>query len=122
MPAAVHVALVIGTGSCLPSSAFTIEHWGCWIRKDSVASEHQKWIEVYAWVLQQLAEVSMGQSWTTEGQTMTPEVTKLVKTFLAVTGTHVSLHIIRKCWPTDARRNPSAKLGRVVCYHCEAPR
>lgn len=41
---------------------------------------------------------------------MTPEVTKLVETFLAPTGTHVLPHIIRVCCPEEI---PQQILDRV---------
>ena len=110
MPAAVHVSLVIGAGSyCLPSSTFKIKHW----LLNSEVSEHQKWVEVYACMLQWLAEASVGWSWTMEGQTMTPEVTKLVETFIAVTGMWVSLHRIWGCWPTAPDEIPQKNLDKI---------
>ena len=42
----------------------------------------------------------MGQSWTTEGQTMTLKVTKLMETFLAATGMCILPCIIIECWLT----------------------
>ena len=41
----------------------------------------------------------MGRFWTIEGESMILQVSNLVEMFLAMTGTHVSLHIIRQCWP-----------------------
>ena len=42
----------------------------------------------------------MGQYWTMEGRTMIPEVSNLVETFMAMTGMHISPHIVRECWPS----------------------
>ena len=44
---------------------------------------------------------------------MTPEVTKLVETFLAVTGMCMSLCIIRKCWPPAPEEIPQQNLDGV---------
>ena len=92
---------------------------GCWIREDHDVSEHKKWIEVYACTLQHLPEASVGHSWTTEGA-MTPEVTKLVDTFLAAVGMHVSLHIIREYWPMPPDDIPQQNLDsmRAVIMQC----
>ena len=41
----------------------------------------------------------MGRFWTMEGETMVPQVSSLVETFMAVTGMHVPPHVLQQCWP-----------------------
>ena len=90
-----HWSLVLDPLACPPiPSQLNIGHW---IREDCDVSKHQKWIKTYACALQQVAEASGGCSWTTEGQAMTPEVSKLVHTFLSAMGMCIMLCIIREC-------------------------
>ena len=91
---------------------------GHWIREDCDMSERQKWIEAYACMLQHLVEASVGHSWTMEGQSMTPEVSKLVDTFLAAMGIHMSPHIIRECWPMPPDDIPQQNLEGCAQSSC----
>ena len=109
-----HWALALNLLACPPASSQL--NIGYWIREDHNVSEHQKWIKAYTCVLQHLAEVSVGHSWTTEGQAMTPEVTKLVDNFLAAMGMHVSPHIIRECWPMLPDDIPQQNLDGVCMW------
>ena len=59
----------------------------------------QWWIEAYACLLQCVAEVSVGQYWTAEGETRVPEVSNLVKTFMNTTEIRIPPYVIRQCWP-----------------------
>ena len=59
------------------------------------------------------SESGGGQSWTMEGQSMTPKVTNLVETFLAVTGTCILPCIIRECWPAVPDEIPQQNLRQV---------
>ena len=44
---------------------------------------------------------------------MTPKVSKLVETFLAVTGTFVSLHVKNECWPMPPDDIPQQNIEGV---------
>ena len=55
----------------------------------------------------------MGQSWTTEGKTMVPEVSSLVETFMAATGTHMPLHVVQQCWPSLHDKMPVQDLKGI---------
>ena len=67
-------------------------------------------------LLQCLVETSVGCSWTTEGQAMTPEVSKLVDTFLTAMGMHMCLHVIRECWPMLPDEIPQQNLNGVCMW------
>ena len=106
-----HWESVLHPPTCLPTpTQLKIGHW---IREDHNVSKHQKWIEAYACILQYVAEASIGQNWTAEGQSMTPEVSKLVDTFLAVTGMCMPPCIVRECLPTAPEEIPQQDLQRV---------
>lgn len=95
---AVSLALVVSLGSAdlspVPSSLNII---GFWLREDPEVSDRQRWVDAYACALQRVAEAAQGR-WTSEGQTLTPEVTELVEAFMAVTGTRVLPCRIWECW------------------------
>ena len=55
----------------------------------------------------------MGQSWITEGKTMVPEVSSLVETFMATTGTHVPPHVVQQCWPAPCDKTPVQDLEGI---------
>ena len=50
---------------------------------------------------------------------MIPQVSNLVETFMAMTGTCVSSHIIRECWPLSQEETPQQDLNgiREVIVH-----
>ena len=97
--------------TCPPApSSLNIGHW---LQEDHEVNESQKWIEAYACTLQHIAEASVGRYWTTEDGTMTLEVSNLVKMFMAMTGTCVSLHIVRECWPSPQEDTPQQDLRGV---------
>ena len=74
--------------TCLPApSSLNIGHW---LWEDRKVNERQKWIEAYVCTLQHVAEASVGWYWTMEDGKMTLEVSKLVETFMAVTGMCIS--------------------------------
>ena len=79
---------------------------GHWLQEDHNEDDRQCWIEAYACSLKCMAEASMGQSWTMEGETMVPQVSSLVETFMAMTGTSVPPHVLWQCWPTLLNEMP----------------
>ena len=87
-----HWALALDPPICPPApSLLNIGHW---LQEDCKEDDRQHWIEAYACSLQYMAEASTGQSWTTEGKTMVPEVSSLVETFMAMTGMCVLPHVV----------------------------
>ena len=72
-----------------------------------------RWIKAYACSLQCVAEASVGWFWTTEGKTMTPQVSNLVEMFMAMTGTCVSPYIIRECWPLPQEETSQQDLHGI---------
>ena len=90
---------------------------GHWLHKDCKVSERQKWTEAYVCTLQHVGKASMGHSWTMEDRTMTLEVSKLVETFIAVTGMCVPLHMVRECWPLTTEGHTPAGHARSVRDH-----
>ena len=84
-----------------------------WIHKDQKVSERQKWIEAYTCTLQHVGEASMGCSWTMEDKSMTTKVSKLVETFIAMTGMCIPLHVVRECWPSLQDNTPQQDLQGV---------
>ena len=44
---------------------------------------------------------------------MIPQVSNLVETFMAVTSTCISLHIIRECWPSPQEETPQQDLHGI---------
>ena len=73
----------------------------------------QRWIEAYMCSMQCVAEASVGWYWTAEDGTMTPEVSNLVETFMAMTGMLVSPYIVRECWPLLREETPQQDLRGV---------
>ena len=63
--------------------------------------------------LQCVAEASVGRFWVMEGDTMVPQVSNLVETFLASTGTHISPHIIKECLPLPQGETPQQDLDGI---------
>ena len=47
------------------------------------------------------------------GETMVPEVSNLVKTFMTATGMQIAPHIIRQCWPSPWEETPQQDLGGI---------
>ena len=93
-----HWASALDLPICPPApSSLNIGHW---LWEDPKVDERQRWIEAYACSLQHIAEASVGWFWTTEGRTMTPEVSNLVEMFMTMTGMRVSPHLVRECWPS----------------------
>ena len=86
---------------------------GHWIREDCKVSEWQKWIEAFVCTLQHVDEASIGHTWTTEDKNMTPQVSKLVEMFLAVTRMHIPSCMIRKCWPAPQDNKAQQNLQGV---------
>ena len=87
------MALGISPGSTnMPTSTFITEHRPLAAGDNSDVDERQQWIEAYARSLQHVAEASVGQFWTTEGERMILQVSNLVETFLAMTGTCMFPH------------------------------
>ena len=72
--------------------------------------ERQRWIKAYACSLQHVAEASVGWYWTVEDGTMTLEVSNLVETFMAMTGMHISLRIVREYWHLSQEETPQQDL------------
>ena len=94
-----HCASVLDPPTCPPvPSSLNTGHWLC---EDCKVNERQKWIEAYACTLQYIGEASVGHYWTTEDdRAMTPEVSKLVETFMAVTGMHILCMHGQRVWPS----------------------
>ena len=92
-----HWASALDPPICPPAS--TALDIGNWLQEDHDIDDMQWWIEGYACLLQCVAEASIGQYWTAVGETMVPEVSNLVKTFMTATGTQIPPHVIRLCWP-----------------------
>ena len=97
---------------CLPvPSVLDIGHW---LWQDRDVDNRQCWIEAYACSLQCVAKASVGQYWTAEGETMVPEVSNLVKTFMNATGMRIPPHVIRQCWPMPREEEtPRQELGGI---------
>ena len=94
------------------SSTFKIKHWLLDLGRLR-SWRASKWVEAYACTLQWLVVASLGWSWTTEGQTMTPKVTKLVETFMAVMEMWVSPCRIWEWWPMVPDKIPQQNLDGV---------
>ena len=66
-----------------------------------------------------VAEASVGQYWTVEGETMVLEVSNLVKTFMNATGMRIPPHVIRQCWPMLCEEEtPQQELGGIHGLLC----
>ena len=63
-------------------------------------------------VLFSIAKASVGQYWATEDGTMTLEVSKLVETFMATTGMHISFTHSQRVLAFPTRRHPPAGPAR----------
>ena len=91
-------------------SALDIGHW---LQEDRDVDDRQWWIKAYECSLQRMAEASVGQYWTMVGETMVPEVSNLVKTFMTATGMQIPPHVIRQCWPLPWEGTPQQDLGGI---------
>ena len=83
---------------------------GHWLWGDHEVDERQWWIESYTCSLQCIAKALVGWFWTAEGEIMTLQVSNLVETFMAVTSTCISPHIIRECWPLPQEETPQQDM------------
>ena len=96
--------------ACTAPSVLNIGHW---LWEGHKEDDRQCWIGAYACSLQHMAEASDGWSWTIEGKTMVPEISSLVETFMAVTGTHMPLHAVQQCWPIPYDQTPVQDLKGI---------
>ena len=96
----------------MPASASSLDI-GHWLWEDCDVDDRQWWIEAYVCSLQCMAEASMGQFWTVVGETMVPEVSNLVKTFMTMTGMWIPPHVIRQCWPSHTGGDSSTRPGGI---------
>ena len=99
---------------CLPTPSLL--NIGIWLWEDYDVKDRQQWIEAYVCSLQCVAEASVGQSWTTEGETMVPQVNGLVETFMAMTGMRIPPHVLCQCWPTACDEMPVQNLEGIREY------
>ena len=106
-----HWVSALDLPTCPPApSSLNIGHW---LWEDCKVNERQKWIEAYVCTLQHVGKASEGCYWTSEDRTMTPEVSKLVETFMAVTGTCIPSRVVRECWPSPWEDTPQQDLQGV---------
>ena len=106
-----HWASALDPLICPPApSSLNIGHW---LWDDCEVDERQWWIKAYTCSLQCIAKASVGWFWTAEGKIMTLQVSNLVEMFMAMTGIHISPHIIRECWPSLQEETPQQDLHGI---------
>ena len=107
-----HWASALDLPTCPPApSSLNIGHW---LQEDPKVDERQRWIKAYACSLQCIVEASVGCTGPRKAEQWLQEVSNLVETFMATTGMHISLHIVRECWPLPWEETPSR-----TCEGCE---
>ena len=63
--------------------------------------------------LQHVAEAATGQSWTSEGEGMVPQINPHVCAFLAATGRCMCPRAIHECWPPEHSIVPKEPIDEI---------